>query len=142
TPLPAPVQLIAGQTYRVAAYYANSQIYFFGNLPTTFKHGTLGSGYFTSGDGFPTANLGSSLYLVDLRYSLAIGTAVPVTPTNSAAFVNGSWNGSVRVLSPARSMQLGANGANQISGLSAPFDVVLSDDIAVAINGSAYPTPV
>src|SRR6185369_3064245 len=109
--------------------------------PPTFKNGVLTRGYYTFGDGFPTNDLGQTLYLVDLSYALSLLTFA-MTPTN-VTFTNGSWNGPVRVLTPGSDFRLFAtDSGNQVSSASDAFEVSLIDDIAVQIAPSADPTPV
>jgi len=140
TPLAVPVRLNAGTTYRVGGFNGTdtNPWYFGGTLPPVFEHGAVGNGYYTDGDGFPTFDLGNSLYLVDLAYTLNLFT-FSMTPTN-ATFTNGMWGGSVRLFTPGEGVQLFAT-TNLVSSASDPFDVLLADDLALTVTPSANPVP-
>jgi len=142
TPLPAPVRLTAGTTYRLGGFNgnANNPWYYGGTLPPTFADGTVGNAYYQADDAFPTIDLGNSLYCVDLSYTLSL-FAFAMTPTN-INFVNGAWSEPVTVLAPGDDFRLFATDPNtQVSSASNPFDVLLVDDLALAITPSANPTP-
>jgi uncharacterized repeat protein (TIGR01451 family) len=142
TALPTPVKLTAGVTYRVGGYNgsAANPWYYGTTLPPTFKYGTIGHGFYQSGDQFPTFDLSTSFYFVDLSYALSL-FSFSMTPTN-IAFTNGGWNGPIRVLAPGTNFKLFATDTNtQVSSASDPFDVLLIDDIGLQITPSANPTP-
>jgi uncharacterized repeat protein (TIGR01451 family) len=142
TEFPTPVKLAAGTTYRIAGFNGGlTNPWYYGNtLPATFKNGTVGHGLYAPGDAFPTIDLGSSAYLVDMSYVLSLVT-FSMTPTN-ATFTNGNWGGSVRILTPGTNFHVFATDTNaQVSSASGVFDVLLVDDIALQISPSASPTP-
>lgn len=143
TPLATPVRLNAGTRYRLGGFNGTdaNPWYFGGSLPPVFEFGTIGNGYYADGDAFPIFDLGSSLYMVDLAYTLNLFT-FSMSPTN-ATFTNGAWGGTARVLTPGAGVQLFASTANNlISSASDPFDVLLADDLAVAVAPSANPVAV
>ena len=86
TQLSNPVQLSAGTSYRLVMYQANGKIYY-GSLPSTFANGTINSGCYVSGDGFPVNLDSGTIYLVDLRYKLGSSIDSPISPTVSGNFV-------------------------------------------------------
>jgi len=127
TPLAAPLNLSAGNTYRVGFYTslaAGGPYYYSASRPSTFANGTLVNGYYYSfSDSFP-ANFYSGntfIMLVDLRYT--VGSVIPVTPTDTGNFANGIWNGSITVLQPGTNVVLSADDGLGHVGQSAAFDV-------------------
>ncbi|HTQ50185.1 MAG TPA: protease pro-enzyme activation domain-containing protein [Candidatus Acidoferrales bacterium] len=54
-------------------------------------------------------------------------SAVPISPTNSASFVNGVWTGDLTVLAAATNVVLCADDGNGHIGASNPFDVTSSN---------------
>jgi uncharacterized repeat protein (TIGR01451 family) len=142
TPVPAPIRLLAGRTYRIGGYNgAPENPWYSGNvLPAAFAHGVTTNAYFQSGDLFPDIDLGNSLYMVDFSYSLSL-FPFSMSPTN-VALTNGVWSGPVRALVPGESLRIFASDPNTpVSSGSNPFDVSLSDDLALQITPSANPTP-
>ena len=105
TPLSTPITLLAGTTYRIAAYSAGQTYYLWADASHSSPLGTIGQEYEVSGDGFPTNSYSYDWYLVDVVAQVTTTTAVPITPT-TATFVNGVWTGSVTVTQAASSMYL------------------------------------
>ena len=124
TPLSTPVQLLAGQRYRLGVYTAGLPYYQSYDPSTTFNDGTIDQGCESSGDGFPNVFDGSEWWMVDIRYTVGIPVPLPVTPTNSASFANGVWNGNVTAQLPATNVTLLADDGQGHTGTSNPFDVV------------------
>ena len=142
TPLPSPVRLMAGRTYRIGGYNGapENPWYFGGSLPTTFAHGVTGNGYYHSDDLFPDTDLGNSLYMVDLSYSLSLYPFL-MSPTNIVV-TNGLWSGPLRVLVPGENLRIFASDTNAgVSSGSNPFNVPITDDLGLQITPSANPTP-
>jgi uncharacterized repeat protein (TIGR01451 family) len=65
---------------------------------------------------------------------------VLISPTNSGAFVNGSWTGAVTVHQLATNMSLIARDAEGHRGQSNPFDVTVDNDIGLVILDAPDPT--
>ncbi len=59
-------------------------------------------------------------------------TAVSITPTTAAVFTNGVWAGMLAVSQPATNMVLRASDNNGHTNLSNPFDVAVSNSLAIA----------
>jgi uncharacterized repeat protein (TIGR01451 family) len=138
TPLTTPVQLLAGNRYRVA-FYTGGQNYFW-NTPSssTFPHGSIIQGYFASGNAFPTNVSGTKWYLVDLAYT--VGTPVSVSPATSGTFVNGVWTGNITVQEPSANMALTAKDSGGHDGACNVFSTLIAADMSVDM--LAGPNPV
>ena len=124
TPLAVPVQLFAGHTYRLGFYAAGNQAYGSYDLDSDYSDATIQQAYYAGGDTFP--NLPDSIHyaLVDIRYTVGIPVPLAVSPTNTGAFANGVWSGSLLIPQAATNASLIADdGLNHI-GVSAPFDVI------------------
>ncbi len=52
------------------------------------------------------------------------GAVIPMSPTNSGNFINGTWSGNVTVQQPATNVVLQANDGNGHTGSSNPFNAV------------------
>jgi uncharacterized repeat protein (TIGR01451 family) len=123
TALPTPVQLSAGQTYRVAVYTAGDYYYWRNDQSSTFSDGTIKQGYETGGDGFPVNTDSMQWWLVDIRYTVGSVVSVPVTPTTAGDFSNGVWQGNITVTQPATNVTLLADDGSGHAGSSSPFNV-------------------
>jgi peptidoglycan/xylan/chitin deacetylase (PgdA/CDA1 family) len=131
TPLPAPLLLVAGATYRVGLH-ENSVDYFWSNdLPGTFPDGTINQSWWDYGDVFPTQADDVRWYFVDLRYATGV-QSVPLNPVQSGNFTNGVWSGDLAVLQPAVNLVLLASSGPGHSGPSRPFDVLGTPKLAIA----------
>ncbi len=90
-----------------------------------------------------TANASPGLTNAGLIVPFAgASTVVTITPTNSGNFVNGVWNSSLTVLEPATNMCLVATDGSSHSGTSTNFDVLLANDLSVAIVDQPDPVAV
>ena len=139
TPLPTPIQLSAGQRYRVSSYSTNSQHYCRFYDSTNFPHGTITMSYYGNSDGFPTFPVNYiKWFLVDLRYYASI--PVPTTPTTIANFTNGVWSGNVAVARLATNMFLLASNTAGSIGNSNPFDVLPTNQSPVITTQPATQT--
>jgi hypothetical protein len=124
TSLEAPVQLSAGQRYRVGVCF--SGVYYFGmNMADAFSHGMIDGSYQIAGDAFPTQADSERWWFVDLGYTIGTGAPVALTPTLSGIFSNGVWVGSVTVLEGATNMFLTADDGEGHRGVSRVFDTVV-----------------
>jgi uncharacterized repeat protein (TIGR01451 family) len=123
TPLNTPVQLLAGQTYRLGFYAAGDSPYGRYDMPSLYPDATLQQAYYAPGDSFP--NFGDSIHFafVDIKYSAPILATVPTTPFVLGLFTNGVWSGNVTVQLPASNLILHATDALGHYGDSASFDV-------------------
>jgi hypothetical protein len=144
TPLANTVSLSAGTTYRLGFYTGGNTTYYYNtNRPSTFANGTITNGYYYSlGDGFPAIFVHGNPYvfLCDLRYTTGNAAPVPITPTVSGPFVNGTWTGNVTVQHVANAMRLQADDALGHSGSSSNFTVGLQNDLSLTM--TATPNPV
>ena len=148
TPLPVPVTLAAGQTYRIGAFTDGGNYYYGTNQGTNFANGVINQSYaYTYGDGFPTNSSVAPTptarwYLVDVSYRPAGGGATDptVAPTSTASFTNGIWSGNLTVTGEATDVVLRAADAVGHSGAANPFTVWGTNDLALFV--SAAPNPV
>ncbi len=124
TPLATPIQLQAGQSYRLgaytASYYGYNLLY---NAVFDNTDATMGEGYAERGDTFPDTPEPGSASTVDIRYTVDIPTPQPITPTNSGNFTNYQWSGLVTMQLPATNVSLVAADTAGHVGLSSPFNV-------------------
>ncbi|MDB6112919.1 MAG: hypothetical protein JWR69_4669, partial [Pedosphaera sp.] len=144
TPLATPLSLAAGSTYLVGFYTAGGSYYWRTDMTNSFPDGTLVNGYYSiSADAFPTTfSAGTAVYLVDLRYTVNAGAPLLVTPAAAGPFTNGVWTGSLAVQPPATNAVLRADDGNGHAGGSSPFDVLLQDDISIAMADAPDPVSV
>ena len=97
--------------------------------------------HFNTGDGI--LNDFEGWYVDDVVISNASSSVpVPISPTNSSAFVNGAWVGSVSVLDVASNVVLVASDGAGHSGTSTQFIVLASADMAAAMTGLPNPVTV
>ncbi len=142
TPLASPVTLTAGTTYRLGFYTSGGSYYYHSSRPSTFPNGTLVDGYYhTSSDGFPTTfyNADKVIFLCDIRYTVGAAVSVPISPTVSGLFVNGTWTDNLSVLAPISEVTLRADDGGGHTGESNPFAVELRNDVAVSLADSPDP---
>src|SRR5262249_55528974 len=97
TPLSSPVQLLAGNRYRIGVYTAGSPYYGRFDQPSSFTDGTIDQAYFTSGDGFPAQTDSWRWIFVDIKYTATDTLLVPVAPANTTSFSNGVWTGNLTI---------------------------------------------
>ena len=72
----------------------------------------------------------------------SLPTLITISPTNSGNFVNGTWSGNVTVQQSATNVVLQADDGDGHTGLSNPFNVVLTNDISLSIVDSPDPVSV
>jgi uncharacterized repeat protein (TIGR01451 family) len=137
TPLSAPVTLLTGTRYRVACYTALDQFYWREDGPSAFPHGTIDQSYTTTGDFFPTQFSVTRWWFADLRYTVDSSRPAPLTPTNTSAFTDGVWSGSVTVSAPATNMTVQAITPTGHFGQSNPFHVVASNQPPIVLTQPA-----
>jgi hypothetical protein len=124
TPLAAPVQLSAGQRYRIGVYYpAFTTSYSRSDLPAAFNDGTIDQSYTSDGDAMPSIGLSTQWTFVDFRYEVKTLVSLSTTPSSSGNFFNGSWNGNLRINGFGTNVVLRADDGNGRIGLSSPFHV-------------------
>ena len=126
TPLDEPITLLAGQTYRIGAYYVSGSstfYYHYNNCPFSFPNGTVLSSCYGSGDAFPATLITYDSYFVDVGYTAGPFDSAAVSPTNTGAFVSGIWTGEVAVLNAGTNAYLRAQDTNDRKGNSAAFDL-------------------
>jgi extracellular elastinolytic metalloproteinase len=121
TPLSTPLELFAGQAYRVGFYTGGGSFYRATNMPTTFEHGTIGSSYYSTSDAFPSSTT-SGRYLVDLSYKAGSSRPILITP-ESVDFISGIWTGALTVLDVATNAVLTADDGLGHTGQTVEFDV-------------------
>jgi hypothetical protein len=135
TELDTPLVLEAGTTYRVgvlsSGYYTRT------TTLTAFAHGTVGGGFQTPGDFFPSTAL-QRLPFVDLRYAIYGNSApVAVNPTQSGVFENGVWSGNVSLPATADLVTLRADDGFNHAGSSGSFEVLAGHGLVMAFNSGA-----
>ncbi len=121
TSIGAPVELLAGNTYRIGALWTNW--YFATNLGQTFAHGTIHQSYYGNGDSFPNTSQDWRWPFVDLSYIVSGAPGPGITPTNTGPFIDGVWSGFLTVASAATNLVVQAKDAPGHSGLTNPFHV-------------------
>ncbi|HZL41927.1 MAG TPA: hypothetical protein VFD66_01450, partial [Verrucomicrobiae bacterium] len=131
TPLPTPLVLLAGNTYRIMVHENGVEFYWSSDLPTTFQDGTINQSFWDYGDVFPTQGDDAHWYFVDLRYATDF-VSVPVTPTATTNFSSGTWSGNLAVLQAATNVILQASVGPGHSGASNPFNVIGTPKLAIA----------
>ncbi len=131
TPLPAPLILAAGDTYRMAIHEKGGQYFWSQNLPATFSDGIINQSFWDSGDVFPIQEDGTHWFFVDLRYATDFAS-VPVTPVATTDFSNGVWSGSLAVLQAATNVMLQASAGAGHSGVSVLFNVLGTPKLTIA----------
>src|SRR6266853_2354851 len=139
TALTTPIQLLAGQRYRLAFYTAGSTFYGRFDLPSAFADVTINQEYYASGDAFPAFNDSWQWMLVDIRYKVGSVAPVSFTPTNTGNFTNRVWSGSVTVQNPMSNIVMRADDGNGHAGLSNPFDVAPARGLLDHFTWSAIP---
>lgn len=123
TPLPTPVVLQAGVTYRIGALIPQYQYW-----PATdytgsyFVHGTILQSYEILADGRPDKVI-TGRPLVDLRYD-PITVQVPLSITETGDFSAGVWTGNLELGNPAAQVRLRATDSAGHTGETALFDCV------------------
>jgi hypothetical protein len=135
TALASPGQLIAGTTYRVAAYTDGGNYYWRTDLGATFPNGTINQGYYLPGDGFPTISDTVRWRLVDLRYTVQSSVPVAFTPTVTSNFTQGVWTGSITVPQITSNLVLQADDGLRPTALANPIDVVSVPRLGVEVYG-------
>jgi len=123
TLLPSPLNLEAGRPYVIGFYVTNDTLYIDYSLPGFFPHGSLDQSYCADGDSFPITPASLQWVLVDFRYVVGPALSVPITPTISGNFINGSWTGNLALLASASNVALRAHDSEGHTGLSNPFQV-------------------
>lgn len=134
TPLPTPVTLNAGTTYRVAAYTGGGNYYWRTDGSNSFPAGVINQGYEASGDVFPTLSDSVRWWFVDLRY--VTGGNVPLSPAATGPFAGASWTGDIAAFAPATNLVLRADDGNGHFGSSSPLVVELRDDLGLAMTAA------
>jgi uncharacterized repeat protein (TIGR01451 family) len=143
TALGSPVTLLAGNTYRVAAYTAGSTYYWRTDGSNTFANGSINASLNASGDGFPTVSDSAHWWLVDLRYSVGTGgPQVAISPSVTGPFTGGTWTGNLTALAPGTNFVVRADDGAAHSGQSNPFVVGLRDDISLTMTDTPDPVGV
>jgi len=142
TPLITPIQLFAGQTYRIGAR-ATGRHYFRNDMATNFADVLIKQAYYSYGDSFPSSFNGTMWDLVDFRYTVAFqaSNAVAISPTNSGAFTNGSWFGNVLVNRLVTNLTLRADDRLGHVGSSNPFNVGFVPGLLERFIWSNIPSP-
>ena len=141
TPLSTPVQLLAGQTYRLGVFTGGGISYGRFDQTSTYPDATINQAYYTTADGFPTLYDSIHYAFVDIRYTVGLSVPLPVTPTSSAGFTNGVWSGSVIVQLPATNVTLQADDGFGHLGVSHPFNVTPMRGQTTHFVWSAIPSP-
>jgi hypothetical protein len=116
---------VSGNWYRVAVQF-NSPTSIVCNLYNSDGVTLLNSFAYTT-----TNNLAGGVamrsfgdFSLDTITSGGSGAIIPMTPTNTTAFVKGVWTGNVAVLQVVTNVELTVNDGNNHTGVSNPFNVV------------------
>ncbi|HEX5218762.1 MAG TPA: M36 family metallopeptidase [Verrucomicrobiae bacterium] len=144
TALTNPVPLLAGTTYRVAAYASSGSYYWRQDGGFTFPYGSLGQSCEASGDAFPASSSSPSVrwWFVDLRYTVGTTVSGLISPTVSGPFVNGIWTGNLTALAPATNLTIRADDGAAHAGNSAAMMVELRNDLALKVEDTPDPVSV
>jgi uncharacterized repeat protein (TIGR01451 family) len=143
SPLASPIVLTANNTYRIGVYVTSTSFYYYLNStgPYTFANGTINHEYSYPGDGFPVYTYGDGYWpFVDMRYVPAL-FAVPVIPSPSGTFANGSWTGSLSITQVVADLHLHADDGAGHTGDGINFAVLTTNDLAFLASALADPIP-
>jgi hypothetical protein len=135
TPLPSPLVLQAGTTYRVGFLTAGGVYHWSYSLPPTFTDGVILQSYEAYTDGFPVTVTSGNVrwWFVDLKYQ--VGTPAPVSPGTSGAFASGVWSGPVSVGSEGSAI-VTATAADGSKGTSNSFTITSTGTLGLTIPAS------
>ena len=139
TPLPIPLVLNAGTTYRIAAYTGGGSYYSRTDSLNSFTHGVLNFSYEGSGDVFPVSTDTARWWFVDLRYTTGTSVNSSVTPSVAGPFTNGIWTGNITAQIPATNVVIRADDGNGHFGIGNPFNVQLINDLSITVSDSPDP---
>ncbi len=144
TPMPEPLTLAAGSNYVVSVYTGdntNTLFYYRDDGPGVFANGTIDQALAGNGDAFPGEPSYAFWYLVDLGYAVQVGETNLINPS-SATFENGLATVQLTASDAGQDITLTANDNSGHSGVSGPFDVLGTNDIAVTMFSSPNPVAV
>jgi len=143
TEIAQPVELRAGNVYRIGMYTGGSSYYYaeIQSVTNGFRDGSINAGSYSSGDAVPRIDDISTLYLVDFVYRVGASGDIGVAP-EEIEFVDGTWTGAVRVLEPGQDVSLIVDDREGHLGISDPFEVGRRNDLAVAISDAPDPADV
>jgi uncharacterized repeat protein (TIGR01451 family) len=139
TPLPAPLVLNAGTTYRVAAYTGGGNYYWRTDSLNSFTNGVINVSYEGVGDVFPANSDSARWWFADLRFTTGSSVPSSIAPSVTGPFTNGVWTGNITALVTATNLVLRADDGNAHSGLSNPFNVALQNDLSLTVSDSPDP---
>lgn len=142
TALPTPLQLSAGQTYRLSVHSVGPR-YYRNDMTTNFTDVVIKQAWFAYGDVYPDGYSSTVWDLVDLRYTVGFQASnlVAISPTNSGIFTNGTWFGDVLVNRLATNLTLRADDRLGHVGLSNPFNVGFVPGLLERFVWSNIPSP-
>lgn len=143
TELAQPVELRAGNVYRIGMYTGGSSYYYADVQSVTngFRDGVITAGSYSSGDTVPRIDNSSTLYVVDFVYRVGASGDIGVSP-ETIEFVDGSWTGSVRVQVPGQEVSLIVDDGDGHLGISEPFEVGRRNDLGVTLSDAPDPADV
>ena len=128
-PLASPVRLASGLQYIVAYYTGTDTDYYYMGTDdrVAFDHGTIASGYYATGDGFPNTSISMTAWGADLRYTgPGANQPVAITPT-VVIFTNGVWAGPILVLEVVTNLFLVAEDGQGHVAATPAFDLLAAD---------------
>jgi uncharacterized repeat protein (TIGR01451 family) len=137
TPISPPLLLKGAQTYIIGAY-SESTYYTRSDGVSSFADGTIDQGLLGPVNAVPWQAMADRWFLVDFQYLAQRPQAVTITPS-SAIFSSGTSTVSASVSSAARNVVIQASYLSGSNGLSNPFNVYGSDDLAITMTDSADP---
>jgi uncharacterized repeat protein (TIGR01451 family) len=133
-PLATPVELLAGQRYRLTCYtLPGESSYGNGSLATNRDDVTINACYYAYGDTFPTHDYIGMWFLVDIIYTVGRYAPVSITPAVSSQFVNGIWSGNITVRELSTFTVLAVDDRDGHGGRTGPFDVCVPGDVSLAV---------
>lgn len=91
----------------------------------------IGTDYYTTGTGMDRVLANA------VAWAQTTGTPIPVSPTQTPAFVNGQWTGTASVLQSASQVTLRVRDSAGHTGDSSAFDVLAIGSLAVSVPPSA-----
>lgn len=144
TPVPVPLTLTAGESYVVTVYTGsntNTSYYYRDDGSNSFANGTIDQAFSAEGDTFPDNPQTAFWFLVDLGYTVQDDQTNTLSPT-TATFVNGVAAPTVSLSNAGQGVTLTASDNSGHAGMSAPFDVYGSNDVAVTLTSSPNPVAV
>ena len=127
--LPTPITLMAGTTYRIAAFSNGGSYFWHTALGSSFANGTINTSYEGGGDAFPTATDAVLWWFVDFVYQIGASANYTWTPSTGLS--------STSIANPIAN----PNGTTNYTLTSTANGCSASDIVTVTINNPSATTP-